>query len=93
LDPFVRYTCAVRARRGRPTAAPREIDLTEPARRRPLRAEGWYRDPSLRFEARWWDGEGWTERVLDRGNEAWDLNPMGLTEPAAVRVRREQTAR
>lgn len=28
---------------------------------------GWYADPSLRFEQRYWDGSAWTERVLDRG--------------------------
>jgi len=28
---------------------------------------GWKPDPFRRFDARYWDGTAWTERVLDRG--------------------------
>ena len=30
---------------------------------------GWYADPSGRHEARYWDGQRWTDRVADRGVE------------------------
>jgi hypothetical protein len=49
-------------------------------RRRPLRATGWWADPTGRFDKRWWDGEGWTEVVLVDGEQAIDLNPTGLVE-------------
>ena len=47
---------------------------------RPLRAAGWYAVPADRYAARWWDGDGWTERVWSDGREAIDTNPMGLSD-------------
>ena len=32
-------------------------------------AAGWYADPSGHHEARYWDGDRWTDRVADRGVE------------------------
>ena len=35
-------------------------------------AAGWYVDPSGRHEARYWDGDRWTDRIADRGVENHD---------------------
>ena len=35
-------------------------------------SEGWFADPSKRHELRYWDGETWTEHVVDRGTQAVD---------------------
>jgi hypothetical protein len=43
---------------------------------------GWYPDPSVRHQARFWDGFKWTERVADQGTEGVD--PIPGTE--AVRI-------
>ena len=32
-------------------------------------AAGWYADPSGHHEARYWDGDRWTDRIADRGVE------------------------
>ena len=37
-----------------------------------LPVAGWYADPALRHEARYWDGSTWTERVADHGREVSD---------------------
>src|SRR4051794_31040518 len=36
---------------------------------------GWYPDPALRHQARFWDGFRWTERVADHGVEGTDPVP------------------
>src|SRR5947207_3037271 len=36
---------------------------------------GWYPDPALRHQARFWDGSKWTERVADNGVEGSDPVP------------------
>ena len=36
---------------------------------------GWYPDPSMRHQARYWDGFKWTERVADDGTEGNDPVP------------------
>jgi hypothetical protein len=36
---------------------------------------GWYPDPSMRHQARFWDGFKWTERVADQGTEGVDPIP------------------
>lgn len=36
---------------------------------------GWYPDPAMRHEARFWDGFKWTERVADHGTEGIDPVP------------------
>src|SRR5262245_40571824 len=36
---------------------------------------GWYPDPSMRHQARYWDGFKWTERVADNGTESMDPVP------------------
>lgn len=41
---------------------------------------GWYPDPALRHEARFWDGACWTYRVADHGVEGSD--PVPGTSPA-----------
>lgn len=38
-------------------------------------APGWYPDPATRHQARFWDGERWTERVADHGVEGVDPLP------------------
>ena len=46
-------------------APPAHVDpLTRPA--------AWLPDPSGRHEARWWDGHGWTDAVLDAGRLSHD---------------------
>jgi hypothetical protein len=57
--------------------------------------QGWYPDPSMRHQARFWDGFKWTERVADNGIEGHDPIPgteavqttatmMGGVDPAAA---------
>jgi Protein of unknown function (DUF2510) len=45
-------------------------------------AAGWYADPSGHHEARYWDGDRWTDRVADRGVEN-SGSPMTTGDPAA----------
>ena len=46
-------------------------------------AAGWYADPSGHHEARYWDGDRWTDRVADRGVEN-SGSPMTMTaDPGA----------
>jgi hypothetical protein len=33
---------------------------------------GWFPDPSRRHELRYWDGQRWTEHVVNRGAQAVD---------------------
>jgi hypothetical protein len=40
---------------------------------------GWYPDPAMRHQARFWDGFKWTERVADNGIEGFD--PVAGAEP------------
>lgn len=47
---------------------------------------GWYGDPLRRYDARYFDGEQWTERVKDRGIELQDK------EPKAEPVRRQPSS-
>ena len=35
-------------------------------------APGWHPDPTGRHEFRFWDGEAWSDRISDRGNEGTD---------------------
>ena len=36
-------------------------------------AGAWHPDPSGRHELRWWDGNGWTQNVSDRGQFGTDV--------------------
>ena len=56
---------------------------------------GWYPDPAMRHQARFWDGVKWTDRVADNGIEGVDPVPgteaaqtadtmMGGVDPAAA---------
>lgn len=38
-------------------------------------AAGWFRDPFVRHEQRYWSGSGWTEHVVDDGVPATDPPP------------------
>jgi len=40
---------------------------------------GWFRDPFVRHEQRYWSGEAWTEHVLDGGTPAIDPPPPPQT--------------
>jgi hypothetical protein len=44
--------------------AAQDIDVSKPM-------AGWYADPRVPFQLRWWDGEGWTTNVYmpDRNPE------------------------
>ncbi len=44
---------------------------------------GWYRDPSGRFELRYWDGRGWSEHVASWGQQYIDP-PRATATPAFV---------
>jgi hypothetical protein len=33
---------------------------------------GWYADPALRYELRYWDGSAWTEHVSRAGQQYTD---------------------
>jgi hypothetical protein len=38
-------------------------------------AAGWFRDPFVRHEQRYWSGSEWTEHVVDNGVPATDPPP------------------
>jgi hypothetical protein len=40
-------------------------------------AAGWFRDPFVRHEQRYWSGTEWTDHVLDDGVPATDAPPAG----------------
>ena len=40
-------------------------------------APGWFRDPFVRHEHRYWSGTAWTEHVQDRGVPGTDPPPPG----------------
>ena len=40
-------------------------------------APGWFRDPFVRHEHRYWSGTAWTEHVQDRGVPGIDAPPPG----------------
>jgi hypothetical protein len=42
---------------------------------------GWYTDPEMRHELRYWDGQTWTVHVFHHGVQALDLPPPG---PASI---------
>jgi hypothetical protein len=73
--------------RPRPTSAPRP--LAGPAADTPSTvqpgftgtAPGWFVDPFVRHEQRYWSGTAWTEHVLDGGTPALDPPP---TRPNAT---------
>ena len=46
--------------------------LPAPDGRAPSRPAAWLPDPSGRHEARWWDGQTWTDAVLDAGRLSHD---------------------
>ena len=45
---------------------------------------GWYTDPSLRHEYRFWNGTSWTSHVSDRGVTATDSELRPPTSPAGA---------
>lgn len=44
-------------------------------------AAGWIKDPSGRFELRYWDGSGWTEHVSTSGSTGADPLPADASPP------------
>jgi hypothetical protein len=50
---------------------------------RPLPPAGWFADPSLRHEHRYWDGAAWTDHVADRGVTAFDPVTRPVVEVVA----------
>jgi len=42
---------------------------------------GWYPDPSLRHEHRYWDGTAWSSQVSDRGIATTDPELQPATSP------------
>jgi len=53
---------------------------------------GWYEDPLVQHDARWWDGRAWTLAVRDKASPAtrsprWDPTP---TQPVPTAVRADQ---
>jgi len=65
------FTSSPSAASGRPaTGRPVADDGT-----RTGTAPGWFRDPFVRHEQRYWSGTDWTEHVLDGGTPAVDPPP------------------
>ena len=52
---------------------------------------GWYPDGSGRFAQRYYDGQAWTEYVLDAGGNS-GTDPVGLGAPAQYGDQRDQAA-
>ena len=42
-------------------------------------APGWFRDPFVRHEQRYWSGTSWTEHVQDAGTPGVDPPPPSRT--------------
>jgi Protein of unknown function (DUF2510) len=68
---------AVRMRGGVPLLArvaesPTAVHAAEPAGQAPSPSAGWFADPALRNEYRFWDGSHWSHRVANHGNESSD---------------------
>jgi len=53
-----------------PMAAPPPTPASSPAS-----PPAWHPDPSGRHEQRYWDGKGWTDEVLDKGQPGTDPAP------------------
>jgi uncharacterized protein (AIM24 family) len=59
---------------------------------------GWQRDPDGRYEYRWWDGQSWTDQVVDRGQTVYAPlagapTPQAVAEPqASAYVAPQETA-
>jgi len=64
-----------------PSAPRPEPTVAAPADAAPI--AGWYPDPAMRHQARFWDGFRWTERVADNGLEGIDPVPGQTTETMA----------
>lgn len=48
-----------------------------------LRQVGWHADPFGRHNQRWWDGNGWTEKIRSEGT--YGLDPVGIdSAPVAI---------
>ena len=56
--------------RARPRAAPEPAPA--PIAAGTSHAAGWYPDPSMRYELRYWDGTQWTEHVARQGQQFTD---------------------
>ena len=68
---------AIHLRGGVPLLAPITESLTavhaaEPPGQTPAPSAGWFADPALRNEYRFWDGSCWSHRVANHGNESSD---------------------
>ncbi|HEY4929408.1 MAG TPA: DUF2510 domain-containing protein [Acidimicrobiales bacterium] len=46
-------------------------------------APGWFTDPFVRHEQRYWSGTTWTEHVIDGGTPATDPPPPQTSPPAS----------
>lgn len=54
------------------TESPTAVHAAEPPGQTPSQSAGWFADPALRNEYRFWDGSCWSHRVANRGNESSD---------------------
>lgn len=53
---------------------------------------GWHADPFGRFEQRWWDGIGWTEKT--RSSDVSAIDPPGINvAPTAISTAAPEPAR
>lgn len=57
-------------------------DANSPGEEQPLRAAGWYPDPTSRFELRFWDGSFWRNWVIPKGAEQSQFDSQGSPEGA-----------
>jgi hypothetical protein len=53
-------------------------------------AAGWYPDPAGTFEQRWWDGQKWSDAVLNAGQQTVSPLPMGEAPVQASRPEQVQ---
>ena len=58
-----------------PTATPHSSGPTAAGSTVTGTAPGWFTDPFVRHDQRYWSGEAWTEHVLDGGTPAIDPPP------------------
>jgi hypothetical protein len=52
--------------------------MTEP-QEGSIHSEGWYPDPTGRFQLRYWDGTAWTAHVSTAGAASVDPEPLSAT--------------
>jgi hypothetical protein len=63
------------------TESPTDVGAANPPGQTPSPSAGWFADPALRNEYRFWDGSCWSHRVANHGNESSD--PLSAPSPSS----------